>query len=277
MQRLEFTKYEGLGNDFILIDNAAHLTPAHASALCDRRRGIGADGILFVTHDGTRARMRVMNADGSEPEMCGNGIRCVALHLLRKRDVAALEIDIDTASGPHHCVARITHASHEADVEVQMRVPLLSPADIPVNASQPLIDHPLEVQGTLLHITAVSMGNPHAVIFDVLHEHIRQVLGPVLQRHPMFPAGANISFATMKDPETIELNVLERGSGWTLACGTGACATAVAAVETNRAKRNSELRIDLPGGRLNVQVGAATEPVRMRGPARLVFEGEILI
>lgn len=277
MQRLDFIKVEGLGNDFILTENGAGITPAHANTLCDRRRGIGADGVLIVTLEGSNAHMRVMNADGSEPEMCGNGIRCVALHLLRKRQLDALDIVIETASGPHRCLARIGSSRHEAEVEVHMRVPQLSPGEIPVDAAQPLIDHAIDVQGQLLHLTAVSMGNPHAVTFDALSDATRQAIGPLLQRHPLFPNGANISFATMKDPQTIELNVLERGAGWTLACGTGACATAVAAVETGRATRNTELGIDLPGGRLHITVGSATEPVRMRGPARMVFEGSILL
>ncbi len=271
---MPFYKYEGLGNDFLVVEKGAladlRLTSEHAIALCDRHRGVGGDGVIVLDVDAPS--IAVINSDGSVPEMCGNGIRCAALHLARLAGQSALEVTIATASGPHHCVV-IDRPGAES-VAVQMAPPSLVPSDIPLHATEPWIDHPLEVAGRTVRLTGVSMGNAHAVTFDEVGD-ARVEVGPAIQRDPHFPEGVNVSFVSEHDGAEMRLDVLERGAGWTQACGTGACATAVAAVETGRARRGQQLRIRLPGGTLMVTVGAPGDAVLMQGPARLVFRGEV--
>ena len=265
---IAFAKYEGLGNDFVVVDEI-DVTPAQAIALCDRHLGVGADGILIVSTRGEGPSMRVINADGSVPEMCGNGIRCVARHLARTRKIAGPEIRIDTGAGPHRCTLL-----DDGRVAVDMAVPSLDPARVPVSTDGEVIDRPFEVAGASLRLTAVSMGNPHAVTFDDVGER-RLSLGPAIQSDSRFPKQANVGFATVAPDGSIELAVYERGAGWTRACGTGACAAAVAAVETGRARRGEPITVRLPGGPLEIVVGARGEPVRMTGPARHVFDGTV--
>lgn len=265
---LRFSKYEGLGNDFIVVDGAAQVDTERAVALCDRHRGIGADGVLIV--NASAPSMEVINADGSVPEMCGNGLRCVVWHLVREGHFErGAEHQIQTAAGPH-----LAKLHGDGDVEIWMSVPTLEPKEISVAADGPRVDAPIEVVGRTLSFTAVGMGNPHAVIFDELTEAERRDYGPQVQAHQWFPAGVNVGFARMVNG-AIELHVLERGAGWTQACGTGACAAAVAAVETGRAERGAPIRVELPGGALTIVVGEPGERVRMRGPARHVFDGEL--
>lgn len=265
---LRFSKYEGLGNDFIIVDGDAQVDGALAKRLCDRHRGIGADGVLIV--NASTPSMEVINADGSEPEMCGNGLRCVVWHLVRDGHFSpGEEHQVQTHAGPHRAKLH-----GDGDVEIWMRPPTLEPDEIPVMADAPRIDAPIEVVGGTLTFTAVGMGNPHAVIFDELSAEERKTMGPQVQAHQWFPKGVNVGFAQMTDDGMV-LHVLERGAGWTQACGTGACAAAVAAVETGRAKRGEPLRVRLPGGDLTIVVGEPGEPVRMRGPARHVFDGEL--
>lgn len=274
--RISFSKYEGLGNDFILVDadvpGAAELDPPTVVALCDRHLGIGADGVIVTGVREGRAFMRVHNADGSIPAMCGNGIRCVALHLVRTGKVAERVFVVDTDAGPHRC--RLVGSGDRASVEVEMRVPTLDPAAVPVDAPAPLVDAPLTVGGESLRLTAVSMGNPHAVTFDDVGDR-RLALGPALGRDPRFPEGVNVGFARLDRAGKVVLHVWERGAGWTRACGTGACAAAVAAVETGRMPRGQPQTIELPGGALTITVQAPGAPVRMDGPARHVFDGEV--
>jgi diaminopimelate epimerase len=274
--QLAFSKYEGLGNDFIVVDadRAASLGPAQAIALCDRHRGVGADGVLLVDTRGEQPSMRVINADGSVPEMCGNGIRCVALYLHRQGAGAAMRIDTD--AGPHACeVAGDAQGARTAAlVTVAMQPGTLVPDRIPVLASGPVIDAPFEIEGQTLHLTAVSMGNPHAVSFDDVGER-RLALGPAVGRDRRFPRGVNVGFARQLGSAQLELAVFERGSGWTQACGTGACAAAIAAVETGRARRGVPIEVRLPGGALSIAVSGRDQPVAMTGPARYVFEGRV--
>ncbi len=268
--RVPFYKYEGLGNDFIIFEKSAlgglRLTPERAVALCDRHRGVGGDGVIVL--DVEAPSIAVINSDGSVPEMCGNGIRCAALHLARRAGVDALEVNIDTAAGPHVCIVA------GESVDVQMAAPSLAPDDLPLRSNEPWLDQPVEVAGRTVHLTGVSVGNPHAVTFDELGD-ARFEVGPALQSDPCFPEGVNVSFVSELAGSSMRLDVLERGAGWTQACGTGACATAVAAVETGRAERGAELGIRLPGGALAITVGAPGAPVRMKGPANLVFEGSV--
>jgi len=270
---LPFYKYEGLGNDFLLIEKhvlgGLRLTTERAIALCDRHRGVGGDGVLIL--DVESPRMDVINSDGSVPEMCGNGIRCAALHLARRAGVSALELSIDTEAGPHACV--VTDALGAASVAVQMTAPSLMPRDLPLSSDKPWLDRPLEVAGQLVHLSGVSMGNPHAVTFDEVGD-ARFELGPAIQDDPHFPEGVNVGFVSALDRGSMRLDVLERGAGWTQACGTGACAAVVAAVETGRAERQEPIAVRLPGGILVVTVGPPGASVLMQGPARFVFRGE---
>jgi diaminopimelate epimerase len=276
-----FAKYEGLGNDFVVVDVDAPdaldaRTDVHALAarLCDRHRGIGADGVLLAGVRGGVPFMRVLNADGSEPEMCGNGLRCVALHLARTGRLRAdgAPVSFDTGAGPH--VVRVHAAGTEGLVEVTMRKATFDPARVPVEASHPLVDAPLDVDGRTLRVTALSLGNPHLVIFEALSQSDRLTLGPRLSRDPRFPAGVNVGFAT-QDVAGLTLFVHERGVGFTQACGTGACAAAIAAVATGRAPQGAALAVRLPGGVLTVRVDAVDAPVQMTGPARHVFDGTL--
>ena len=280
---LRFSKYEGLGNDFVIVDGRTQdlaLAAEHAVALCDRHRGIGADGVLLVELGGGTPAMRVINADGSRPEMCGNGIRCVALYLkhsgfLQARADAPIEVTIETDSGPHRC--RLWRDAATDWIEVAMRPASLDPASLPVldaRGATPLLDEVFEVDGTRVRLSCVSMGNPHAVTFDDIGE-ARSALGPRLGTHRRFEHGANIGFARMIGPQQIELAVWERGAGFTQACGTGACAAAVAAVETGRAERNTAIEVRLPGGPLHILVGDRSQPILMTGPARAVFHGDV--
>ncbi len=273
---LPFYKYEGLGNDFLIVEKEALggvlLTTDQAIALCDRHRGVGGDGVLVL--DVATPSMHVINSDGSVPEMCGNGLRCAALHLARRAGKAALEVIVATLAGPHPCV--VTNRPGAESVAVQMAPPSLLPADLPLSSATPWLDHPLQVDGRTLRLSAVSMGNPHAVTFDELGD-ARFELGPEIQGDPHFPEGVNVGFVSEREGSAMRLDVLERGAGWTQACGTGACAAAVAAVETGRAQRDEELSIRLPGGTLLITVRAPGDSVLMEGPARFVYSGEIEI
>jgi diaminopimelate epimerase len=269
-----FYKYEGLGNDFLIIEKDAlggvQLAAEQGIALCDRHRGVGGDGVIVLDMDAPS--MHVINSDGSVPEMCGNGIRCAALHLARRAGESTLEVTIETLAGPHSCV--VVNRADAESVAVQMAPPSLSPADLPLSSEVPWLDHPLSVSERTLRLTGVSMGNPHAVTFDEVGE-ARFAFGPAIQGDPHFPQGVNVGFVSEHQGSAMRLDVLERGAGWTQACGTGACAAAVAAVETGRAQREEQLSIRLPGGTLMITVGAPGDTVLMQGPARFVFSGEI--
>jgi diaminopimelate epimerase len=283
---IAFAKYEGLGNDFVVVEGrtqADGLVQAaqQAAQICDRHRGVGADGVLLVEYSGrldahgqARPAMRVINADGSRPEMCGNGIRCVALHLVRSgAQHAGVDFEIDTDAGPHVC--RVASGERESLVQVSMRVPQLEPDSVPVLAERIVLDQPFATTQGTCRLSCVSMGNPHAVTFDDVTANARAVLGPLLEKHDRFPNAANIGFARVLGPQLIELAVWERGVGFTQACGTGACACAVAAVETGRAERHRPIEIRLPGGTLQILVGERRDRLSMTGPARHVFDGRL--
>ena len=276
-----FWKYEGLGNDFVVVEDRflCDWTPERARAICDRRRGVGADGVLVV--DPEVPSMHVLNADGSIAEMCGNGLRCVVLHLSRRGHLGVgQERSIETGAGPHTVVLHEVRSvptergvQDEGDVEVAMVAPSFHPVDAGVNADAPLVEGSFPAIGEL-HLTAVGMGNPHAVTFDEVGEE-RGALGPKVQGDAHFPEGTNVGFATALGEGLFELHVYERGSGWTEACGTGACAAAAAAVATGRAARHETMTMRLPGGDLRITIGAEGAPAMMRGPARFVFTGTL--
>jgi diaminopimelate epimerase len=275
---LRFSKYEGLGNDFVIVSEraAAGLTPAIVKAICDRHFGVGADGVLIVGQTGERPFMRVINADGSRPEMCGNGLRCVALYLAAQRASGSASFVVDTEAGPHPVEVDL-RTPRSAQVKVWMRPASLDAREVLREQSGEWIGRPFSCDNRELAMTTVSMGNPHAVFFssEGFERAEMAELGPRIERDPRFLAGANVGFTRLKSPTALDLTVWERGVGFTLACGTGACAAAVAAVETGQSPRGRELEVTLPGGPLRILVPARGEPIQMTGPAVHVFDGEL--
>jgi diaminopimelate epimerase len=261
--RVPFKKYEGLGNDFILLDvPAGDLVDKTVRRLCDRHFGVGADGILIVgppRSAGSAASMVIRNADGSRPEMCGNGIRCVAVHLANQQGREALELTIDTDAGPLVCKVQ------KEQVEVEMgKLVDLGPVDVTVN-------------GKVHRFARISAGNPHAITFEPYESGDIDVVGRAVAQAPAFPEGTNVEFARLSEDGSIDLVVWERGVGRTLACGTGASATVGAACLARRRSFDEFVQVTLPGGPLHIRVQRGTLAATMRGPARLVFEGEVTL
>jgi diaminopimelate epimerase len=254
---LAFDKYEGTGNDFLVIDASSErdVSAEDAVHLCDRHFGVGADGVLLVLparEPGSDARMRVLNADGSVPEMCGNGLRCVALRIARAKRSEQGVVVVETDAGVRRCVV------DGDDVAIDMG--LVTVGD----------DRDVEVAGRTVTVTLADAGNPHAVLFGAFTRDDARELGPRIATHALFPSGTNVEFAQV-EPYGVDLVVWERGVGLTLACGTGACATVAAAYVRGRVASRS-LPVRLPGGTLHValdETGRAT----LRGPARHVFRG----
>jgi diaminopimelate epimerase len=271
---IEFVKYHGLGNDFILIDNRhcpePVLTPEQAVAWCDRHFGIGADGVIFALpgQAGTDYTMRIFNSDGSEPEMCGNGIRCMA------KFVAELDGHTQTVYRIHTLAGVITPSlTAEGQVTVDMGLPRLLAAEIPTTLAAPdqkIIDQPLEVAGQTWKVTCVSMGNPHCITFveDVAAIPL-EAIGPQFEHHLVFPQRTNTEFIQVVSPSYLKMRVWERGAGVTLACGTGACASLVAAVLNG--KSNRQATVELPGGCLEIAWSEPDQRLFMTGPATRVF------
>jgi diaminopimelate epimerase len=277
---IQFAKYHGLGNDFILIDNRAsaqpRVTPDQAIALCDRHFGIGADGVIFALpgHEGTDYTMRIFNSDGSEPEMCGNGIRCLA------KFIAVLEGKDPSAEHTYriHTLGGVMRPKLEPTglITVDMGEPRLFAAEIPTTLNQPdqkVVNQPLEVAGRSWDVTCVSMGNPHCITFveDVAAIAL-EAIGPLFECHSVFPKKINTEFIQVVRPDYLKMRVWERGAGITLACGTGACAALVAAVLTGNSDRQAT--VELPGGPLQIDWNPADNHLYMTGPAELAFTGE---
>lgn len=285
---MRFAKYHGLGNDFLVVDlrevstaDADAVQAAHnVVALCDRQFGVGGDGVLAVLPSATAdARMRVLNSDGSEAEMCGNGIRCVAKELYERGGLRKPELAIDTGAGRLICAIDAADGVARS-VTVAMGTPRLQRQEIPMTgpAGERCIEQAFEIAGTSRAITCVSMGNPHAVTFIGAGQDALQLAGttgPLVEHHPWFPNRTNAEFAHLKSRREIDLVVWERGCGITLACGTGACATAVAAIVTGRADEATPIRVNLPGGTLEITVQVGLAGVAMQGPATHVYDGEI--
>ena len=282
---IPFSKYHGLGNDFVLVDNRdssePKLSPDEAVAACDRNFGIGADGVIFVlpaTGD-TDYTMRIYNSDGSEPEMCGNGIRCMA------KFVADLEgRDGKAPTLPHtyqiHTLAGTIRPELQAGgmVTVDMGEPGLLAKEIPttlVADDEKVVDETLTVNGTDYQVSCVSMGNPHCITFveDVEAVPLAKI-GPLFEHHEAFPARINTEFVEVVRPDYLKMKVWERGAGPTLACGTGTCALVVAAVLNGKCDRSVE--VELPGGNLQIE-WAQDNRVYMTGPATLVFAGDVSV
>jgi diaminopimelate epimerase len=276
---IEFTKYQGLGNDFILIDNRHQatpcLTPEQAVRMCDRHFGIGADGVIFALpgQDGTDYTMRIFNSDGSEPEMCGNGIRCLG------RFIADLEGKSNQVIYKIHTPAGtiVPEILADGQVRVDMGEPRLLATEIPTTLSGGdgrSINQSLEVLGTTYAATCVSMGNPHCMIYvpDVAAIPLAEI-GKHFEHHPAFPQRTNTEFVQIVRPDYVKMRVWERGAGITLACGTGACATVVAGVLTGH--NNRLCTVELPGGCLEIDWAEANNRVYMTGPATISFTGAI--
>ena len=273
--KLYFTKMHGIGNDFVVIDaikQSVALTPAAIRALADRHVGIGCDQLLLVEAP-TRAdadfRYRIFNADGGEVEQCGNGARCFA-RFVREHDLSDRdELCVETAAG----LLRLRLLA-DGRVAVDMGQPRLEPAEVPFFATERAARYPIAADGAELEIAAVSMGNPHAVLMveDVECAPVAH-LGPLLERHGRFPNRANVGFMQILAPDHIRLRVFERGTGETRACGSGACAAVVAGRLWGLLWPN--VRVDLPGGTLEIHWAGEGEPVTMIGPATTVFEGWI--
>jgi diaminopimelate epimerase len=261
-----FEKYEGLGNDFLVIDamDESILAPEIVTALCDRHFGIGADGVLLVLpprEAGHDVRMVVLNADGSIPEMCGNGLRCVALHVARAKGMDEGTVLVETDAGLRSC--EVGSGAHRALVTVDMGAVTL------------LGDRSLDVDGRTVVPALADAGNPHAVLFGTFGKADVEHLGPRLSKHPAFPKGTNVEFASVS-PSGIDLVVWERGVGLTLACGTGACATVAVAQSKELVPAGQPVRVRLPGGTLQVTV-QPDQRVQMTGPARRVFSGTLVM
>lgn len=277
---IQFTKMHGCGNDYIYVD--MFKTPAFdfekaAIALSDRHFGIGGDGVIaMLPSDVADAQMRMFNLDGSEGLMCGNAIRCMAKYLYESGTVPKTQMDIDTRSGIKH-IELFLPAGKVTAARVDMGPAILEASRVPVKLEgNPVIDAPIEVDGKEYKITCLSMGNPHCVIFvpqinAVDLEHI----GPMLEYNPIFPERANIEFVTVVSRTHIKMRVWERGSGETWACGTGACAAAVASVLHGYCPKGADISVDVKGGRLDVKY--TDETVYLTGDCVKVFEGVVEI
>lgn len=276
---MRFYKYHGTGNDFIILDamkKGPFLTPMEVNALCDRHTGIGADGIIFACTSpcGADVNMRIFNADGSEAEMCGNGIRCLAKYLYERLGIHNECMFIETLAGAKELRLSLEDGAVK-EVEVDMGLPELGARDFPAPDDP---SRPGEVtvgigKGESLTGFCLSMGNPHCVLFvDDAGEAPVSRLGPLLETHELFPNRTNVEFAQISDVNHIILRVWERGVGETQACGTGACAAAVAAIHKGRCESPVEVR--LPGGVLKIRVDDHGH-VQMAGPAVEVFSGEL--
>ncbi|MEK6528074.1 MAG: diaminopimelate epimerase [Nitrospirota bacterium] len=311
--KLQFTKAQALGNDFILIDDRKGRLKKIgrlAKYLCDRKFGIGADQLLLLNNSRTADFiMRVFNADGSEVEMCGNGIRCIAKYIWdnkirgQESGIRGQELSIETLAG-------IIHLQKKGNlIKVDMGEPILEPKKIPVNISsnpplppftkggrgginssivtEPALslpkghsslvkNFPIKIEGKIFKITCVSMGNPHAVIVEKNVQTIPlNQYGPAIENHKFFPKRTNVEFIQVQNRSNIKMRVWERGAGETMACGTGASASAVASVLLGLTDR--KVTVHLPGGKLSVEWSAKNNHVYMTGPAVKVFEGEIEI
>ncbi|MBG6286270.1 MULTISPECIES: diaminopimelate epimerase [Pseudomonas] len=272
---LRFTKMHGLGNDFMVLDlvsQHAHVQPRHVKQWGDRNFGVGFDQLLIVEPPSTPDadfRYRIFNCDGTEVEQCGNGARCFARFVVDKRLTAKKTIRVETKGG----MIELTIAN-DGQVTVDMGPPRLVPEQVPFKAESEALSYPLEVDGQRYELAAISMGNPHGVlrVDDVDSAPVR-TLGPKLEVHESFPQKANIGFLQIVNPHQARLRVWERGAGETLACGTGACAAAVAGIRQGWLQ--SPVQIDLPGGRLSIEWAGPGQPVMMTGPAVRVFEGQV--
>ncbi|MEH6648751.1 MAG: diaminopimelate epimerase [Motiliproteus sp.] len=277
--QLRFTKMHGLGNDFMVVDlitQRARFSPERVRKLADRNFGVGFDQLLLVevpTDPDMDFKYRIFNADGSEVENCGNGARCFARFVSRKRLTGKKNIAVQTAKGPLYLTL-----IGDNNVRVDMGPPVLEPALIPFQTPASQMDnaasYPIEIAEQSLQISAVSMGNPHGVlVVDSADDADVERLGPLLESHPRFPQRANIGFMEVVSRSEIRLRVYERGAGETQACGTGACAAVVAGQQ--RGLLDSDVKVNLPGGSVDISWKGDTSSVIMTGSASTVYEGRV--
>lgn len=276
---MNFTKMHGLGNDFIVVEGETIL-PGHAAELaeqlCNRFFGIGADGLVYILpSEKADFRMRIMNSDGSEAEQCGNAIRCVAKYVYDNGLTNKENITIETLGAGVQKVQLSIAAGKVETVRVDMGQPILDGLQVPTTIdANPVINHSIEVDGREFHFTAVSMGNPHCVIYvdDAVNFDL-SIWGPKLEVHPLFPRKINVEFVTVRSRDYTDMRVWERGAGPTLACGTGACATVVASVLNGVTDRTAT--VSLKGGDLLIEWNEEDNHVYMTGPAAEVYRGTI--
>ena len=277
---MRFTKMQGIGNDYVYVncfDETVEEPAAAAVRLSDRHFGVGSDGLILICpSEKADFRMRMFNADGSEGAMCGNGIRCVGEYVRDRGLTDRDEITVETLAGIKTLRLLRTGGITEA-VQVDMGRPGLACSEVPVLCDgDRFVDRPLEAGGVTLRFTCVSMGNPHAVTFvEDTGAAAVETVGPLFEKHPAFPQRANVEFIQRVDGQTLKMRVWERGSGETLACGTGACASVVAAVTNGLCGR--EATVKLLGGDLRIRWDEADDHVYMTGPAEFVFDGEITL
>ena len=275
--KLKFTKMQGVGNDFVVIDairQDVSLTSEQIRFLADRHFGVGCDQLLLVekpTVPDADFRYRIFNADGGEVEQCGNGARCFVRFVHDQQLTTKTEIRVETARG-----IILPRLENDGQVTVDMGAPRFIPSDIPFVAAERALTYALEVDGTPVEISSLSMGNPHAVqIVDNVDAAPVAEQGPLIEHHARFPQRVNAGFMQLVDDHHIRLRVFERGSGETLACGTGACAAAVTGIQLN--KLVSPVTVAMRGGELTIRWDGGSHPVLMTGPAVTVFEGEITL
>lgn len=274
---MEFIKYHGLGNDFILLKGGMGGFPApttdEVTRLCHRRRGIGADGILLARpSEQAQLRMEIINSDGSIPEMCGNGIRCLVKYAIEELGLESNPLDVETTAGVLSC--RWSGGVDEvSDVQVSMGPPDFRRSALHLNGDGDATDLQVVAGGATRAAVGVSMGNPHMVIFSATPLDDARALGQTLSVHPDWTSGANVEFVQVVSPTHLNVVVWERGCGMTQACGTGATAAAAAAVRQGHCPADTPLRVSLPGGDLTIRVAEDFHQSWMEGPARRVYEG----
>lgn len=275
--QLKFTKMQGAGNDFIVIDSYSEsvaLNAGQIKKIANRYFGVGCDQLLMVeksTSANVDFKYRIFNADGSEVEQCGNGARCFARYVFEKGLTAKRDITVETA-----CGVIVLQLQDDAQVTVNMGAPIFEPARIPFAVTNLQAQYALKLQAETITISAVSMGNPHAVaLVDDIETANVSILGPQIESHMDFPQRVNAGFMQIVNAHEINLRVYERGSGETLSCGTGACAAAVGGIQLGLLQ--SPVLVNTRGGKLSIAWAGGTMPVMMTGPAEFVFEGQIEI
>lgn len=279
MKNLKFTKMQGAGNDYIYVDGFTQEieNPSElAVRLSNRHFGIGSDGlVLILPSDTCDFRMQMFNSDGSEAEMCGNASRCVGKYVYDNGLTTKKEITLETKAGVKY-ITLLDGDTRARKVTVDMGEPILAPTLIPVKvAEEPVLEYPLDIDGKIWKISCVSMGNPHAVVFTKgIKKMDLPLIGPKFEKHPVFPRKTNTEFIEVVDRNTLNMRVWERGAGETLACGTGACAAAVAAILNNHCDR--KVKVHLLGGDLEIEWDVCNNHVYMTGEAVTVFEGELV-
>lgn len=277
--KINFTKMHGIGNDYVYVDGFKENIPnpnAFSEFISDRHFGIGADGlVLILPSEKANFKMRMFNADGSEGKMCGNATRCIGKFVYEAGYTKEKNITLETLSGIKYLKLNVENEKVES-VEVDMGKAILASSEIPVlSDGETFVNQPVDIDGETYHLTCVSMGNPHAVVFcDEVDSLPLEIIGPKFEFNPLFPERINTEFVQIIDETTVKMRVWERGSGETWACGTGACAVAVASVLNGYCKQGEEILVKLRGGDLRITYNEDGS-VLMKGPATKVFDGTI--